>query len=185
MEISRQLCSYKQKESIAKDPKPFAPDENPFAAECLQLPSPFQLLSLTGNEPSGASKEIDLFFSEVKHQVLHAFECRKKGGFEATRFQLVSPLKTLEETIEFEVRYYDTAQMEIQLEIQGSDKALELLIPSLQDLYNQIASSVFPYELRLIIPPSIQNNPRHASTIKNLCKEQRTVYRVNEYEQAF
>ena len=185
MEISRQLCTYKQKESTSKDPKPFDTDDNLFPTMCPQLPSPFQILPFTGNEPNGESKEIDLFFTEAKHQVLQAFECRKKEGFEATRFQLASPLKTLEETIQFEVRYYDTAQMEIQLEIQGSDKALELLIPSLQDLYNQIASSVFPYELRLILPPSVQNNPRHASTIKNLCKEQRTVYRVNEYEQAF
>ena len=185
MEISGQLCSYKQNELLTNDPKPFEPYENLFAPVCLQLPSPFQILSLNGSEPNGASKEIDVFFTEVKYQVLQAFECRKKEGFEATRFQLASPLETLGETIEFEVRYYDTAQMEIQLEIQGSDKALEHLIPSLQDLYNQIASSVFPYELRLIIPPSIQNNPRHASTIKNLCNEQRTVYRVNEYEQAF
>jgi hypothetical protein len=82
------------------------------------------------------------------------------------------------------VRYFDTAKMEIQLEIQGDNNAIESLIPSLPKLYEQILASIFPYQLQLILPRSISQHPKHSVKIKNLCKQQESVYGVNEDEQA-
>jgi hypothetical protein len=168
-----------------KSLKPFLADEDPQATGfILPLLTPFQNLNPDVEDFSSPTQQIDFFCQGAKEALKHKFLCLKKEGFESTQFSVVLDLKKIIETVSFEVRYFDTAKMEIQVEMQGSDQALKELLSHLSKLYQEISLAVFPYDLQLLIPQSQQKLLPPSVSIKDLCKQHRTVYGVNEDEQA-
>ena len=168
-----------------KAPKPFSLEEDPNATGYIPpLLAPFQNLNATKEDFASPAQQIDFFCQGAKEALLHKFLCLKKEGFESTQFSVVLDLKKIIETVSFEVRYFDTAKMEIQVEMQGSDQAIKELLTHLSKLHHEISLAVFPYDLQLLIPPSQQKLLPPSVSIKDLCKQHRTVYGVNEDEQA-
>ncbi|MFZ4672890.1 hypothetical protein EB008_02380 [bacterium] len=185
MEISQSIPPLKRPTSFEQGSKPFVLEEEkePFGIT-VPLPSPFSPHFIFADPQKGIEQATLSFLSLAQKEVLKGFALLKKEGMEITNFSLDFPFKDRQEEIFFEVRYFDTARMEIQLEIQGGQQALENLVPFLPELYQQILAMVYPYELRLILPKSIVQHPEHSVTIKNLCKQHESVYGVNEDEQA-
>jgi len=168
-----------------KAPKPFFLHEDPITTAPILPPlTPFQNSNTNTEDFSSSTQQIDFFCQGAKEALMHKFLCLKKEGFESTQFSIVLDLKKILETVCFEVRYFDTAKMEIQVEIQGSDQALKELLTHLSKLYQEISLAVFPYDLQLVIPQSQQKLLPPSVSIKDLCKQHRTVYGVNEDEQA-
>ncbi len=184
MEISQATPPLKRLTSLEPTSKPFELEEEkePFGIT-VPLPSPFTPHFIFANPQNGIDKATLSFLSLAQKEVLKGFALLKKEGMEITNFSLDFPLENHQEEIFFEVRYFDTARMEIQIEIQGRQNALERLVPFLPGLYQQILAMVYPYELRLILPKSIAQHPEHSVTIKNLCKQHESVYGVNEDDQ--
>ncbi|MBM3196114.1 MAG: hypothetical protein FJZ62_05145 [Chlamydiae bacterium] len=185
MEVTHFNTHSKRHTTLDKSPKPFDFDEKeePFGL-VVPLPSPFSPHFVFDTPPVKLEEKIETFLSNAQEQTLKGFFSFQKEGIETTRFSLDFLFENRSTEISFEVRYFDTAKMEIQLEIQGDNNALESLIPSLPKLYEQILASIFPYQLQLILPRSISQHPEHSVKIKNLCKQQKSVYGVNEDEQA-
>ena len=175
-----------------KDPKiahktPFELDESdaPFGMT-IPLPSPFMLLT-PAEESSNLASKVALA-APLSHQIAEkcqqSLSCYRENGVEVTTFQLKLSDSSREEPLQFEVKFFDTAQNMISVELSGTPSAIAEAMAHLPQLFAIIAANVYPYELSLILPPSIRNTPLNSVTIKELFKEQRTVYGVNEDEQA-
>jgi len=185
MRITKVEPILQKKSEEKKLAKSFSLDEDaPLTGPYIHHLSPFQTLHEAPHQTSNHTHEIDFFCNCTKEILQTKLNCLKREGFESTQFSVVLNLKKLTEAVAFEVRYFDTAKMEIQLEMQGSDQALKELLIHLPKLYQEIAMAVFPYELQLLLPQSQLKLLPPSVSIKDLCKQHRTVYGVNEDEQA-
>ncbi len=157
-------------------------EKEPFGL-IVELPSPF-VLQCSSMEELTRAKEVALAFQEMEQQVAQTFSCMKENGVETTTFALNFPTQEGTEPLHFTVKSFDTAQMQIQIELDGSLNVLNQALHKIPALYAAIAASVYPYELFLTLPASFGKEPFTSSSIKKLSEEQKTVYGVNEDEQA-
>ncbi|MFZ4773053.1 MAG: hypothetical protein ACOYK9_03580 [Chlamydiia bacterium] len=189
MQISRYSCrthiDRNSKNRIEAMADHFDETDTPFGMVC-SLPSPFTL-PLSHQQEMPIASQVNPFESlpeETVKELAHFFSVQKNCGTETTTFSLSLPFLNNEPPIEFVVKSCDTAKMVIQVELNGAENALQATIEYLPQLFAMIAASVYPYELSLILPPSIHKSPLNSVSIKELCKERQTVYGVNEDEQA-
>jgi hypothetical protein len=172
------------------DPSPFSElfylDENdpPLGIVC-EMVSPFHLQFPVEKEhlkpdlKAIATEILDLF---AQQEIV--FATQKNNGVEQTSFSLELDHDGQLQQLQFNVTHYDSAKMHIYVTIDGPVGTLLHLLQQTHYLLETIATRVHPYELIFTLPKSVCAERLNAKDIKELFKEQRTVYGVNEDEQA-